>query len=86
MPLARVRAATALVFVLLGVFVWPGLFGGTFFFLPFVWIWKPRQRAVDPRTNGHGSGADPGSLGGLARSRSAKSPTISAASRSRRQR
>lgn len=56
--------AVSAVFVLLGIFVWPGLFGGTFFFLPFVWIWRPRQRPVDPRTNGHGSGADPGSLGG----------------------
>jgi hypothetical protein len=51
-------------FVLLGIFVWPGLFGGTFFFLPFIWIWRPRQRRVDPRTNGHGSTADPGALGG----------------------
>jgi hypothetical protein len=52
------------VFVLLGIFVWPGLLGGTFFFLPFVWIWRPRRREVDPRTNGHGSRTDPGSLGG----------------------
>jgi hypothetical protein len=51
-------------FVLLGLFVWPGLFGGTFFFLPLIWIWRPRQREVDPRTNGHGSTTDPGSLGG----------------------
>jgi hypothetical protein len=56
--------AVSVGFVLLGIFVWPGLFGGTFFFLPFIWIWRPRQRTVDPRTNGHGSGADPGSLGG----------------------
>jgi hypothetical protein len=43
------------VFLLLGIVVWPGLFGGTFLFLPFVWIWRPRRtRPVDPRTNGHG--------------------------------
>ena len=54
----------SIVFVLLGVFVWPGLFGGTFLFLPFIWVWRPRRRPVDPRTNGHGSGTDPGSLGG----------------------
>jgi hypothetical protein len=50
--------------VLLGIFVWPGLFGGTFLFLPFIWVWRPRRRDVDPRTNGHGSRVDPGSLGG----------------------
>jgi hypothetical protein len=50
--------------VVLGIFVWPGLFGGTFLFLPFIWIWRPRRRDVDPRTNGHGSRVDPGSLGG----------------------
>jgi hypothetical protein len=43
-------------FLVLGVVVWPGLFGGTFVFLPFVWVWRPRRRrTVDPRTNGHGS-------------------------------
>jgi hypothetical protein len=52
------------VFVILGIFVWPGLFGGTFLFLPFIWVWRPRRRDVDPRTNGHGSRVDPGSLGG----------------------
>jgi hypothetical protein len=42
------------VLVVLGVFVWPGLFGGMFLFLPFVWVWRPRrQPPVDPRTNGH---------------------------------
>jgi hypothetical protein len=50
--------------VVLGIFVWPGLFGGTFLFLPFIWVWRPRRRDVDPRTNGHGSRVDPGSLGG----------------------
>ena len=56
--------AVSVAFILLGLFVWPGLFGGTFFFLPFIWIWRPRRRDVDPRTNGHGAGTDPGSLGG----------------------
>ena len=51
-------------FVVLGIYVWPGLFGGTFLFLPFIWVWRPRRRDVDPRTNGHGSRVDPDSLGG----------------------
>jgi hypothetical protein len=51
--------------VVLGIFVWPGLFGGTFLFLPFIWVWRPRRgREGDPRSNGHGSRVDPGSLGG----------------------
>jgi hypothetical protein len=55
----------SVMFVVLGIFVWPGLFGGTFLFLPFIWVWRPRRgRDVDPRTNGHGSRTDPGSLGG----------------------
>jgi hypothetical protein len=42
------------VFVVLGLFVWPWLFGGTFLFLPFVWVWRPRpRRRIDPRANGH---------------------------------
>jgi hypothetical protein len=40
--------------VALGLFVWPGLFGGFFLFLPFVWIRAPR-RAGDARGNGNGS-------------------------------
>jgi len=53
------------VFVLLGLYVWPGLFGGTFFFLPFIWVWRPRRgRDVDPRTNGHEKREDTSSLGG----------------------
>lgn len=52
------------VFLVLGIYVWPALFGGTFLFLPFLWIWRPRRREVDPRTNGHGSRSDPRSLGG----------------------
>lgn len=52
------------VFLMLGLFVWPGLFGGTFLFLPFVWVRRSqRGEDVDPRTNGHGT-RDPGSLGG----------------------
>ncbi len=51
--------------VVLGIFVWPGLFGGTFLFLPFIWVSRPRPgRDGDPRSNGHGSRVDPGSLGG----------------------
>jgi hypothetical protein len=43
-----------LAFVVLGVFVWPGLFGGTLLFLPFVWIRRPRSApTMDPRANGH---------------------------------
>jgi hypothetical protein len=53
------------VFLVLGIYVWPGLFGGTFLFLPFIWVWRPRRgREVDPRTNGHASRDDPSSLGG----------------------
>ena len=60
-----VAARRPLVSVVLGIFVWPGLFGGTFLFLPFIWVWRPRRgRDVDPRSNGHGSRVDPGSLGG----------------------
>ena len=51
------------VFLVLGVVVWPGLFGGTFLFLPFIWIWRPRRsRDVDPRTNGHGRRGGSGSI------------------------
>ena len=51
------------VFLVLGIVVWPGLFGGTFLFLPFVWIWRPkRTRRVDPRTNGHGRADGSGSF------------------------
>jgi hypothetical protein len=57
--------AVGVVFVLLGLYVWPGLFGGTFFFLPFIWVWRPRRgRDLDPRTNGHEKREDPRSLGG----------------------
>jgi hypothetical protein len=39
--------------ILLGVFVWPGLFGFTFIAVPFVWWSKPRPPRIDPRSNGH---------------------------------
>jgi hypothetical protein len=42
---------------LLGVFVAEGFLGGTFLFLPFVWIWRPRDAPPDPRSNGHGTPA-----------------------------
>ena len=42
--------------IVLGLFVWPGLFGGVVFVLPFVWIGRPRHEPrMDPRTNGHTS-------------------------------
>ena len=50
--------------VILGLLVWPGLFGGVFVFLPFVWVWRPRSEPrMDPRTNGHTS-RDAGSFSG----------------------
>jgi hypothetical protein len=53
------------VFVVLGFVVWPGLFGGTFVFLPFVWVWRPRREPkLDPRTNGHSRRGDKGSFTG----------------------
>jgi hypothetical protein len=40
--------------ILLGLLVWPGLFGGVIFVFPFVWIGRPRRPPrMDPRTNGH---------------------------------
>ena len=39
--------------VLLGVFVWPWLFGFTFFALPLVWWGRPKTPSIDPRSNGH---------------------------------
>jgi hypothetical protein len=44
------------VFLVLGVWVWPYLFGGVFVFLPFVWVSRPRGDPMDPRTNGHAKG------------------------------
>ena len=53
-PLIWVGAC--LVSLVLGLVVWPGLFGGVFVFLPFVWISRPRHEPrMDPRTNGHTS-------------------------------
>ena len=52
------------IFLILGFFVWPGLFGFSFLFLPFVFVWRPRRVEVDPRTNGHAKRQDPSSLGG----------------------
>ncbi len=45
--------AVAAVFVVLGIFVWRGLFGGVVLLLPFVWLARPRPPEVDPRANGH---------------------------------
>jgi hypothetical protein len=46
--------AVCVVFAVLGLVVWPGLFGGTFLLLPLVWIRRPRgEGRMDPRTNGH---------------------------------
>ena len=40
--------------ILLGLYVWPGMFGGVVLVLPFVWIGRPhREPKMDPRTNGH---------------------------------
>jgi hypothetical protein len=53
------------VFVVLGVVVWPWLFGGTVVVLPFAWVWRPRREAtIDPRTNGHARRGDTGSFTG----------------------
>jgi hypothetical protein len=41
------------VFVVLGLVVWPGLLGGVFLFIPFVWVSRPRPPTEDPRSNGH---------------------------------
>ena len=50
--------------LVLGVFVWPGLIGGTFVFLPFVWIGRGRRSVpIDPRANGHGRLDDARRLG-----------------------
>jgi hypothetical protein len=46
--------AVCAISILLGVFVWPGLFGIVVFVFPFVWIGRPRREPrMDPRTNGH---------------------------------
>ncbi len=45
--------AVPVVFVVLGLLVWPGLFGGVFLFVPFLWLSRPRGSTMDPRSNGH---------------------------------
>jgi hypothetical protein len=46
--------AVCAISILLGLYVWPGLFGVVVFVFPFVWIGRPRrQPRMDPRTNGH---------------------------------
>lgn len=40
-------------FVALGLVVWPGLLGGIFLFVPFVWLSRPKAPTIDPRSNGH---------------------------------
>lgn len=40
-------------FVILGLVVWLGFFGGVFLFVPFVWVSRPKASMVDPRSNGH---------------------------------
>ena len=39
--------------VALGLLVWPGLWGGVFLFIPFVWLSRSKTPTVDPRSNGH---------------------------------
>ena len=48
-----VWVAVSAVFVLLGIFVWPGLFGGVFLLVPFIWLSRPEASTMDPRSNGH---------------------------------
>jgi len=52
--------AVSVVFVALGLFVWPALFGGVFVFLPFVWVGRPKPDRMDPRTNGHSKRGESG--------------------------
>ncbi len=50
--------------ILLGIFVWPGLFGGVIV-LPMVWFTRPRRGPrMDPQTNGHREHGDPGPVRG----------------------
>ena len=56
--------AVGAISLVLGLVVWPGLFGGALIVLPFMWIWRPRREPrMDPRTNGHTS-RDAGSFTG----------------------
>ena len=43
----------AVLFALLGLLVWPGLFAGVLLFVPIVWVSRPRAPSMDPRSNGH---------------------------------
>src|SRR3989442_9836099 len=52
--------AVSVVFVALGLFVWPALFGGVFVFLPFVLVGGPKPDRMDPRTNGHSKRGESG--------------------------
>lgn len=38
----------AAVSVILGIYVWPGLFGGTILLVPFVWVRRPRPPKDGP--------------------------------------
>jgi hypothetical protein len=49
----RLWVAVSVVFVLLGIFVWPVLFGGVFLLVPFIWLSRPQASTMDPRSNGH---------------------------------
>jgi hypothetical protein len=40
-------------FVILGLVLWLGFFGGVLLFVPFVWVSRPKAPTVDPRSNGH---------------------------------
>jgi hypothetical protein len=40
-------------FVILGLVLWLGFFGGVLLFVPFVWVSRPKASTVDPRSNGH---------------------------------
>jgi hypothetical protein len=54
--------AVSAVFLVLGIFVWPALFGGVFVFLPLVWLSRPQSSTMDPRANGHEKRDGGGSL------------------------
>jgi hypothetical protein len=45
----------SVVCTLLGIFVVPGFFGGTFLFLPFIFVRRAEDETPDPRSNGHGT-------------------------------
>jgi hypothetical protein len=45
--------------VVLGLVVARELFGGVFLFIPFVWLSRSKETAVDPRSNGHAKRESP---------------------------